>query len=134
MKSLTIPSWASTVLSLIAGALAVLNQVTFGFGSPWQPYVTVALVFLAGLGISPLVGAQFRAALHLSHAASLVIAAVLAAVTLALTTLHVSAGLQGILGGVLTFLVGIGFAPGAVVAPTPGPAPQPAPPAPPAAA
>jgi hypothetical protein len=123
---LNIPSWATTILSLIAGGLAILNQVSFGFGSPWGVYVTLALVALAGLGISPLVGAQFRSALHLSHSASLVITSIVTTAGVAVTTLSISPTAKGIVVGILAFLAGVGFAPGPQPAPAPAPTPAPA--------
>ncbi len=118
--TLKVPSSATIVLSLLGGVLAVLNQTVLHLGSHWSTYITVGLVFLAGLGISPLVGKQFRSALHPSHQVSVIISAALSAAALVLTTINVSSGLKAILGGVLTFLAGIGFAP---IAPAPTPKP-----------
>ena len=71
----------------------------------------MALIFLAGLGVSPLVGAAFRAALHLSTAVSLLISSALGALALAVHTFNLSEGLKGVLQGVLAFAAAIGFAP-----------------------
>ena len=115
---LQLPSWATTVGGLVAGVLAVLNQAAFSFAAPWQTYITIALFFLSGIGISPLVGPAFRAALHLSTKASLVISSALGAAGVAATTLDVSPGVKGAILGALTFLAALGFAP--VVATTKG--------------
>lgn len=111
---LNLPSGLTTVLGLVAGVLAVLTQTTFGFPAKWASFVTVALVFLAGLGISPLVGSSFRSVLHLSQAASLVISSGLSALAVAVTTFSLSTGLKGILEGVLAFASALGFAPSIV--------------------
>lgn len=113
---LKLPSWATTILGLAAGFLAVLNEVAFGFNPTWRGYLSVVLIFLAGLGISPLVGSAFRAALHLSPAASLAISSGLAALALAVHTFSLSEGLRGVLQGVLAFATAIGFAPAVNVA------------------
>jgi hypothetical protein len=130
---LKLPSWASTIGGLVTGILAVLNQTTFSFASPWQVYITIALFFLSGIGFSPLVGPAFRAALHLSAKASLIISSGLGAAALAATTLTISSGAKGVILGALTFLAAIGFAPTVPVpVPAPTPAPTPAAPATPA--
>lgn len=108
---LNIPSQVTVALGLAAGVLAILTQTTFGLGAEWASYVTVALVFLAGLGISPLVGPAFRSALHLSQSASLIISSVLSALAVAATTLNVSVGVRGVIEGVLAFAAALGFAP-----------------------
>jgi len=58
----------TTLLSLVAGVLAVLNQTSFDLVQPWKTALTVALVFLTGLGISPLTGPAFRNAFEVSCA------------------------------------------------------------------
>jgi hypothetical protein len=108
---LKLPSWASVTLGIGAGVLAVLNETTFGFATDWRGYISVVLIFLAGIGISPIVGAAFRAALHLSTTVSLLISSGLAALALAVHTFNLSEGLRGVLQGVLAFAAAIGFAP-----------------------
>lgn len=105
------PSSWTLVGSLVAGVLAVLNQTVIKAGSEWYQAITVALVFLSGIGISPLVGAQFRAALHLSARVSLVIASGMATVTVAISTFHFDGTIKTVLVAALTFLAGLGFAP-----------------------
>jgi hypothetical protein len=109
--SLKLPSWATTIFGLAAGVLAILNETTFGFNPTWRGYASVILIFLAGLGISPLVGSAFRAALHISTAVGLIISSALAALALAVHTFNLSSGLRGVLQGVLAFAAAIGFAP-----------------------
>lgn len=106
---LNLPTWATTALALLAGLASVLNQTTFGFIQPWKSALTVGLVLVAGLGIGPLTGQAFRAALHLSQNVNTLIAAVLAAATVATTTLSLSTPLHAVLAGVLTVLAGLGF-------------------------
>jgi hypothetical protein len=108
---LKLPTWAATVLGLIAGAAAVLNEVAFGLDAEWRSFISVGLVFLAGLGIAPLVGPAFRAALHLSQTVSIFISASLGALALGVHTLNTSEGVRGVLQGVLTFAAAVGFAP-----------------------
>lgn len=108
---LKLPSKWALVLSLVAGGLEVVNEVVLPIGAQWHAYITVGLTFLAGLGISPLVGVAFKNALHLPQGVSLAISSAMAAVTLILTQLTISPGLKSIIGGVLTFLSGIGFGP-----------------------
>lgn len=112
---LKLPSWASVTLGLIAGVGAVLNEVAFSFTAEWRSFISIGLIFLAGLGIAPLVGPAFRAALHLSQTASLFISSALGALALAVHTLNVSEGVRGVLQGVLTFAAAVGFAPSTTV-------------------
>jgi hypothetical protein len=111
---LNLPTWASTILGLGAGVLAVLNETVFGLSTEWHSYIAIALVFLAGLGISPLVGPAFRAAIHLSQGASVLISSALGALALAVSTLNIAEGVRGILQGVLVFAAALGFAPSTV--------------------
>jgi hypothetical protein len=109
--SLKLPSWATTALGALAGVLAILNQTVFHAGSPWSAYITIALVFLAALGISPLVGEKFRSAVHVSPKVGIIVSAFLAALAVAMTTLSVSAGVKGVIQGVLVFFGALGYAP-----------------------
>jgi hypothetical protein len=111
MKSLGLPTWATTLLGLLAGALAILNEVAFGFDAEWRGYLSIVLIFLSGVGISPLVGPAFRAALHLSTTASMFITSALAALALAVHSVNISEGWRGVIQGVLAFAAAVGFAP-----------------------
>lgn len=108
---LNTPTLQTIVLSVAFAILSVLNSTTLHLGAPWTTYITVALVFIAGLGISPLTGAAFRSILHLSNGASNLIAAATAAATLAATTIDTSSPVHAVIVGVLTLLAGLGFAP-----------------------
>jgi hypothetical protein len=108
---LKLPSWASVSLGLVAGAAAVLNELAFSFTAEWRSFISVGLIFLAGLGIAPLVGSSFRAALHLSQTTSLFLTSALGALALGIHTLNISEGVRGILQGILTFAAAVGFAP-----------------------
>jgi hypothetical protein len=110
IAGLNLPTWFTTGLSLLAGALSVLNQTTFGFPAPWGTSLTIALLFLSGLGISPLVGARFQNALHLSPRLSLAISTALAAAGAAALTIDDKTA-RAIVVGILTFLAGLGFGP-----------------------
>ena len=105
------PSAWTTLGGLVAGVLSVLNQEFVRSSSAWHSAITVALVFLSGIGISPLVGAKFRAALHLTTRVSVVIASGLAAATVAVTTIRMDGTVKTIIAGVLVFAAALGFAP-----------------------
>jgi phosphate starvation-inducible membrane PsiE len=111
-----LPSIVVVVLSLIAGAIQVLNEVVFHLSSDWHAYLAIILVFLAGIGISPLVGARFKAALHLPPWLGYLITAGMSALTLAMTTLHIGSVAHAVIAAVLTVLAGLGFAPEMMVA------------------
>lgn len=112
-----IPTIVVVVLSLLAGLLAVLNEVVFGFSTQWHAYFAIILIFLAGLGISPLLGPAFRAALHLPTWASALISAAMSAALLALSTAGMPHLAHAIIAAVLTVLSGLGFAPSAPIVP-----------------
>lgn len=109
--SLGIPSIAAVVLGLLAGVLVVLNEVVLEASSQWHGYITVLLVFGAGVGISPLVGPAFRAALHFPAWVGCIISAGMAAAVLALSTTQMSSLAHAIVAGALTVLAALGFAP-----------------------
>jgi hypothetical protein len=104
-----LPTPVTIGLSLLAGLLTVLNTTTFHFISPWKAVLTVALVFIAGLGIGPLTGANFRNALHIPQNVNVVISSAFAAATIASTTITMSLTAHAIAVGVLTVFAGLGF-------------------------
>jgi hypothetical protein len=112
-----IPTIAAVVLGLIAGALQVINEVVLEASSQWHAYITVLLVFASGVGISPLVGAAFRAALHLPPWAAYIISAAMAAAVLALSTVAMGSLAHAIIAAALTVLAALGFAPGPIAVP-----------------
>jgi hypothetical protein len=118
MKVSKLPPQVRIILVLAASVLMVANQLWFSAGSRWGGYITVALTFLAGIGVHALKQDQFQELLKkLIPAAWLTsvhttIAAAVAAGTLALTSNHWSKGVHALLAGVVALLVGLGFGPG----------------------
>lgn len=106
----TLPAVATLILSLIAGVLSVLNQTTFGFPAPWGTSLTIALLFLSSIGISPLTGANFRNALHLPASVIMVVSAAIAAGGTAALNISDSTT-RAVVIGILTVLAGLGFGP-----------------------
>jgi len=121
-----IPTIAAVVLALLAGVAQVINEVVLEASSQWHAYILVLLVFASGVGISPLVGGNFRATLHLPAWAGYLISALMAAIVLALSTVGMSEVVHAILAAVLTILAALGFAPASSVMEPPVPAPPPA--------
>ncbi len=118
---LRVPSWLTIGLSVVAGILSVLNVTTFGFAAPWQTVVTLALAALAALGISAATGPKLETILHLTHPASLAIAAVLSTLAVTITTLSINTTVKGILTGVVTVAAGVLCGPGPASVPVPAP-------------
>lgn len=116
---LNLPSWATTTLGCIAGILAILTELVFAPNTAWGIYITVSLIFLSGIGISPLVGPAFRSALHLSAQVSLLICSGLAALAVALTTVHMASDVHAVLAGIFAFASALGFGPAPVIVPVP---------------
>ena len=111
-KQLTVgmPTIVALILSLIAGALQVVLSVhVFDIPAQWNEKARVLLIFFAGVGISPLVGHAFYAALKLPEWVTHLASASLAAVATAVTTLTLSTTLVAVLTGVLTVAAGLGF-------------------------
>ncbi len=117
MPKLNLPSSLAVILSLVAGVLEVLNQVTFGFPAPWHTFTTYGLLVLAMVGISPLVGTAFRQALtnafHVSGVLFTVLSIVTMAIAAAVTTFSIDSTWKGILLGIVAVLGGLGFGPNA---------------------
>ena len=110
-----IPTAAAIVLGLLTGAAQVINEVVLEASSQWHAYITIMLVFFAGIGISPLVGEKFRAALHLPPWAAYLISAALAALVLALSTTSITGVAHSIIAFVITVAAALGFAPASTV-------------------
>jgi hypothetical protein len=117
MSRITLPTWATTVIALIAGVLVALNQTTFDFDATWKNVFTVALIFIGGLGISPLTGNAFRNALHLPQNVITLISAGSAALAVGVTTFGWSSTTQAIVTGVLAVLATLGFGTSGVTVP-----------------
>ncbi len=108
---LKLPSRVTVLLGLLAGVLAYLNESAFGFSPEWRGYISFGLILLSGLGITPLVGPAFRAALHLSTSASAAISTALATLALVVHSIALPLDVRGVLQAVLTFAAAVGFAP-----------------------
>ena len=109
-----IPTIAVVVLGLLLGAASVVNEVVLKASSQWHAYILILLVLGAGVGVSPLIGPAFRAALHLPVWAGYVVGAVMAAALLALSTVTMSSLAHAVIAAVLTVLSALGFAPSTV--------------------
>lgn len=107
---INLPSSVTIVLALIAGVVSVLLQGAFDLDLAWVTGLTVLLVFLSGVGIGPLTGDQFVAALHLPPSITVALASLLSAAALAVTQIHDATTVK-ILAGVITFLSALGFGP-----------------------
>lgn len=107
MKKLKVPSWMTIALSVVAGALAVLNQSALSYGPTWKGYVTGALALLSAMGIGPLFGSRLRNVLHVTPQVTLVFATVLSASTVAVSALPEGGTVKTVAVGVLTVLSGL---------------------------
>ena len=110
---LNVPTAVATVLAAVGGILNWLNTATFGLPPAWHQVVTYGLLFLASIGVTPLVGAALgtviRNILHLTAAALTVITVAEFALVAAVTTFGLSQDVKGVVIGVVTFLAGIGL-------------------------
>jgi hypothetical protein len=107
---LGLPSLATVILGLIAGALTVLVKGAFGLPSTWQYVLAAVLVFLGGAGVTPLLGPAFRSALHLPIAVTTLISAAMSAASYALAApLSINHTASIWISGALAFLAAVGF-------------------------
>ena len=114
------PTVVAVVLGLLAGVASVINEVVLQASTQWHAYIAILLVFASGVGISPLVGPAFRAALHLPVWAGYLVSAGMAAAVLGLSSVQMGSLPHAIIAAVLTVLSALGFAPSTVtVAPVP---------------
>lgn len=112
MTPIKLPSALSVVLGAVAGvAVAFVASGIIVVEGEWKTYLETGLTVLAGLGIAPLTGPAFQAMIHLSHAAALAISGVLGTLVVILAQVHMSAGLHGLLAGIVAFGAGLGFGP-----------------------
>lgn len=111
-KPLPAVTYATLVASLIAGVLAVLNQTTFVLQNPWHEIVTYGLIFLAGFGITPLIGSAFQNAIHLPHVVTAGITSALVVLQGILSTVSLNGSVHAIIAGVIVVLAGLGFGTG----------------------
>lgn len=108
MIKLNLPSWVVVGLGLLAG-IAEYVVLNVPIVQPWKTGAAVVVLMIGGLGISPLMGAAFTNALHISHNLAQLITAAVTALGLAVTTLSMSSELKGVLVGLLAFLATVGF-------------------------
>jgi hypothetical protein len=107
---LGLPSKATVVLGLLAGALTVLVKGAFGLPPTWQYVLAAVLVFLGGAGVTPLLGPDFRSALHLPIAVTTLISAAMSAASYALAApLSINHTASIWISGGLAFLAAVGF-------------------------
>lgn len=107
---LGLPSIATVILGLIAGALTVLVKGAFGLPSTWQYVIAAVLIFLGGVGVTPLLGPAFRSALHLPLAVTTLISAGMSAASYALAApIGISHTWSIWISGALAFLAAVGF-------------------------
>lgn len=108
------PSWWTFVLTCIDSALTVLNQTTLpkaiGYGVGFQTGITIILGAIAFLGIGPVLGAKFKAYVHLPPRIAQGISVGLM-VGLMVVQEDTSLPWRAILLGVIQFAGGLGFAP-----------------------
>ena len=117
MFNLKLPSSLTVILSLVAGAVvAFVGSNIITLEPAWAQGIQIGLTILAAWGISPLTGSAFRAVLHLSNGAAVAIAGALTALQIVFLQVNISAGLHGVIAGVLAFAGGLGFAPSIQVA------------------
>ena len=112
MPRLNLPSQLTVILSIAAGVIvAFIGSGIINLEAGWSEGLQIALTILAAWGISPLTGAAFRAILHLSNGLSVAIAGALGSLQIIFLQVHMSAGLHGLIAGLLAFAAGLGFAP-----------------------
>lgn len=104
------PTRYAVIASLVCGAITVLNQTTFGLPSIWKTSLTWALGLFAFLGIGPIVGPKFRAALHLPAKVATAISVVLM-IAMVVTQQDASMPYRAIIIGFIQVAGGLGFDP-----------------------
>src|ERR1700734_1840635 len=112
--TLNLPSKATLILSLVATALAVLNETTLQLGGVWSTGVLVATGTLSAMGISRLTGEQFRSLLDLTNGESAAVSAGLTALALWAKDANITTAEHAIIAGVLVAAAGLGFGPDTV--------------------
>jgi uncharacterized membrane protein YkvI len=113
------PVVVTTILSLVAGGLQVVNQLVLKGHPEWQGIIAVFLIFLVGIGITPATGVAFRNLIHLPVWANTLITAVISAAAGLLQIASIGTTAHVIVATVLTVLAALGFgasAAGGVVA------------------
>lgn len=111
---LRLPSRAVLVLGLVTGVLTVLDEVVLRLVSPSVAAVVGALLVVCAGVVGPLLGPQFKAALHLPNWVSALVSYALAALTVLVTLGGLTPALRDVLAGVLAVFADLGFAPSQV--------------------
>lgn len=107
---LGLPSIATTILGLVAGALTVLVKGAFGLPPTWQYVLAAVLIFLGGAGVQPLLGPAFKSALHLPLAVTTLVSAAMGALSYALAApIGIDHTASIWISGGLAFLAAVGF-------------------------
>lgn len=107
-----LPSGVAVALAAISGVVvAFLASGVIALEAPWSNDVQVGLTILAVWGISPLTGPAFRAWLHLSNGAALLVGTTLATLQVIVQQIHGGGVLHGVLAGIIATAAGLGFAP-----------------------
>lgn len=107
--TLQMPAVAAIVLGIIGGVAQVLNYSVFSASTQLHAAIAVGLLFLTSLGVPPLTGSAFKAALHLPAWVSYVVGAALSAAMLALTTISMSASAHEWIAVAISVLSAWGF-------------------------
>lgn len=109
---LTLPAGVTVILAAVAAiAVAFVQSNIIVLEPGWNEGVTIGLTILALWGISPLTHTALIAVLHLSNGTITAIGGALGTLQIVLTQVHMSAGLHGVLAGIIAFAAGLGFAP-----------------------
>lgn len=112
-----LPHIALVVFGLLGGALQVVNFTVIPASARLHEYIAIALFFLIAAGITPVVGSDFKAALHVPAWLDKIITALLGAALLATTTLAIPQTTIEIISAAVTVLAGLGWS--AAVQPIP---------------
>lgn len=109
-----LPHIAAVILACLAGAAQVVNQALINVPGNWHAYIGLGVATIALLGVKPLVGDQFRSALHLPAWVSQSITALVGAATIAAGQLTGEpAWVQSALAATVTVMIALGFGPAA---------------------
>lgn len=107
-----LPHIAAVILACAAGAAQVLNETLIGVTGMWHAYIGLGLVIAAYLGVKPLVGAGFRAAVHAPAWVAQTLTAIVGVATIVVGQLTGAPGwVQPTLAAAVTVLVALGFGP-----------------------
>lgn len=106
----TLPAKYMVILSLVCGAVTVLNQTTFGFPTAVKTSITWGLAIFAFLHVGPTLGPKFRAALKLPPAVANVIGVVML-IGMVVAQQDTALPYRAIIIGAIQIAGGLGFEP-----------------------